>query len=458
MTISKLSNSYDFATDSSEMLHGNNILTHNQFRLMQLRKNLLSGTTRKCFITLVDQTVVSATNFITSIIIGRACTKEEFGLYMLGFTIVVLGMDLQMSLIGTPFMIYSPRLKGNAKALYTGSTLIHQFALSALVIFCLAIAGVMLSLGKGPQGLTRVVWALFVAVTFIMLREYIRRVSFASMQMKTALVLDSFVAAIQIVGLLLLAYLGVLSASLVYWVIGAACGLVSLFWFKYMHKEISLRISQAIQDFRLNWSLGKWIFASGLLWTLSMSLYPWFIASFHGTASAGVWAACLGTIALGNPLLIGVQNFLGPRIAHSFAEGGLRALRRFAIKASIAFSALMAPLALILLVFGGSIMDRLYSAKYAGNSMVVSILAMNLLVSAGVFTFSRFLFVIGRADVDFKINFVPLFVLFTLGLWLVHSYGPLGAAIGLLLSNLVSSGIRGAFFIILSRSSSDREP
>ena len=60
---------------------------------------------------MADQGVASATNFLTGVIIARACTKEELGLYMLGFSLISLMTDLQTSLITTPYMVYAPRLK-----------------------------------------------------------------------------------------------------------------------------------------------------------------------------------------------------------------------------------------------------------------------------------------------------------------------------------------------------------
>ena len=301
------------------------------------------------------------------------------------------------------------------------------------------------------------VWALVVVIAFILLRDYARRVCFAQLRMRTALLLDSCVAVGQIGGVALLAYLGVLSASRTYWVIGAACGLAALAWLIRMRTEFTLRISQAILDLRHNWSFGKWVFASGLLWTLSMNLYPWILAAFHGTASAGVWAACLGIIAIGNPLVMGAQNFLGPRIAHSFAEGGLSALRRFAFRASLVFSGLMIPLCMILLIFGGSLMVLLYGAKYAGNGIVVSVLAVNLLVTAAAFTYSRALFAMGRADVDFKVNFAALFVLLAVGIWLVKAWGPLGAAYSLLIANIAASVPRVVICAVLTDSARRRQ-
>jgi hypothetical protein len=99
---------------------------------------LLSGIAkRKDIAAIVNQALVSATNFFTGAIVARACTKETFGVYMLGFSIVLFLIGTQDSLILSPYTVYKPRLRGNDGARYAGSTLIHQFTFSALVTFVL---------------------------------------------------------------------------------------------------------------------------------------------------------------------------------------------------------------------------------------------------------------------------------------------------------------------------------
>lgn len=400
---------------------------------------------------LADQGVASTTNFLTGVIIARACSKEELGLYMLGFSIILLMGDLQTSLIATPYMVHAPGLKATARALYTGSTLIHQLALSLLVVVALAGGGLAVRSGVGPRGLGPVLLALVVVVAFIMLREYVRRVCFAQLHMKTALLVDSSVGVVQLGGLLLLAYFHLLSASRAYWIVGVACGMAALGWLAVNDKGVALSMRHAISDLRRNWSLGKWVLLSGLVWTISMNLYPWLLAAFHGTASAGVWAACLGAVAIGNPVVLGVQNFLGPKIAHVYAEKGARPLQKFVLKASAASSLPMLIFALSMIFLGGPLVTMLYGRQYAGNGMAVTILAFNLAVSVVMFPFSRALFAIDRAGVDFVVNFIALFIMLTFGLWLVRSYGVSGAAVGLLTANSAASGVRYVAFRVLVR-------
>jgi O-antigen/teichoic acid export membrane protein len=292
-------------------------------------------------------------------------------------------------------------------------------------------------------------WALVLAIAFIMLREHARRVSFARLKLKTAFIFDTCIAVSQIVGLLVLARFGLLSASRAYWVIGSVCGIAVLGWLWSDRGFYDPQISESLADLKKNWILGKWVFASGLVWAVSMNLYPWLLAAFHGVASTGVWAACLGVVAVGNPALLGIQNLVGPKIAHVYAAKGHRALHRLVLKIAILVALPMSLLCLVMFVWGGHLLTLLYGRQYAGNSAVVAILAVNLLVAALGFPFSRALFAVDRARVDFLVNFTALFIMVTLGLWLVRAFGPLGAAVGLLGASFTTSAVRAGFFLKL---------
>ena len=416
-------------------------------RLMNAVRDLLPGeTARKGIVTLADQTVVSATNFLTGVIIGRACTKEEFGLYMLGFSIVLIVIDLQYSLISSPFTVYSPHLKGNDHAKYSGSTLIHQLSLSVLIILALAVTGFVFSLGIGPQGLATVVWTLFFVIMFIMLRDYARKFCFANMRMKTALLLDSCVAVVQIGGLLLFAHLGLLSARNAYWVVGIACSLPALIFIIRSREQFIIRIREVFSDFRKNWSLAKWLFATTLIYMSSIQVYPWLLAEFHGISVTGELAACMGVIFLANPFLIGLGNFIGPKTAHTYAKGGVEKVQHIVTKSTLFLAMTMGLFSILMLFFGGHIVVLFYGSKYVGNGLVVGILALSQFSSAITIPVNNGLLAIERPDVRFKSYLLALVITLTIGLWLVKSYGPIGVACGLLAGNVIASTFRYIVF------------
>jgi O-antigen/teichoic acid export membrane protein len=85
----------------------------------------------------VDQALTSAENFAIGVILVRNCTKAEFGLYVLGYGILVLGWSLIAALITAQMSsIFSrPSLSAEARRNQCGALL------RALLIACIANVG-----------------------------------------------------------------------------------------------------------------------------------------------------------------------------------------------------------------------------------------------------------------------------------------------------------------------------
>jgi O-antigen/teichoic acid export membrane protein len=396
---------------------------------------------------LADQAVASITNFVTGVILARACSKEDFGLYMLALTLILLVTDAQTTLIATPYMVYGPRLKGRAQALYSGSTLIHQIAFSIIAMTVLG-AGILLThFGWGPRGISPVLWVLLGVISLIMFREFVRRMCFAQLKVGAALIFDTGIGIAQLGGLLLMARFGLLSPSRAFSLVGLVCGVGSAYWLWANRSSYSPRFKEAISDLKVNWGFGKWVFASGLLWTISTNIYPWLLAYFHGTATAGVFAACVGVVSAGNPALLGIQNFVGPKIAHEYAAHGSYALRRLTLKISGLIAIPVFAVTVVLVIWGDRFVGMLYGHQYMGNRWAISVLACNLPIVVIAFSFSRALFAIERADLDFWLNLIAVAMMASAGIWLVRSYGPLGAALGMVVATLVPSCARIVVFL-----------
>lgn len=402
---------------------------------------------RRAGFALADQLVASATNVLTGIIIGRACTQGDFGLYMLGFTLVFVGIRLQNALIATPYMVFSPRMSRKTHAEFTASSLVHQFALSMTTVLVLVIGALLLSSQVSPPGLSRVVWALVFASSFILLREFARQLCFANLAFATAVILDIVVAIVQLGSLVLLAVLDLLSPALAFLVAGAACGLACVLWFLKWQDFFLPDCDIVVSHLKENWIFGRWIFFSVLTWEISVQIYPWCITYFHGTTSTGLWAACIGAVGLANPLILGLQNYLGPAISHAFACSMLHEFRVRVTRLGVSFFVLLLPVFVVLLIFGGKIVVILYGQKYGENGAVVAILALNLLTFPIQNTLSRALIAMERVKLEFLSNLVSLAAFFVFGWWLVRMLGPLGAAYAMLLSSVALSVTKYAFFL-----------
>jgi O-antigen/teichoic acid export membrane protein len=410
-------------------------------------RNLSKFTSLKGAAAVADQGIVSATNFLASVIIGRFCSKEEFGLYSLGLTIIFFVMCLQTSLISSPYIIYNHKLKSNVLQNYTGSSFVHYVLNSILITIILVLIATILSFGKKLNDLSEIIWVLVVVLSFILLREYTRRLFFAWFMMSTALLLDFCIGISQIGLLYSLKISSILSAKFAFFVNGIVCGVFSFVILLKWRRRFRFRLKYVSSDFHRNWSIGKWILAGNIVFLASNQLYPWFLVNFHGASATGTFAACLGITTILNPILLGAGNYLGPKTAYSFTKG-IRELRRVINKATLIIAIFTIFFCIALFIFGEQLLVFIFGNKYAGNKTIVWVLSISISAVAMATPVSYGLWAIERPDINAKVNLVCLGLTMTLGFWLVQLYGAIGAAYGLLINNLVLLLIKIVVFFI----------
>jgi O-antigen/teichoic acid export membrane protein len=398
---------------------------------------LSSSIERKWILTLADQSLVSGTSFLGGIIIARSCEREQLGLYTLGLSVLSIITLFQYAFISSPYNVYSNRLTGSAQISFTGSTFLHQWALSALSMAVLAGVGICLSQGVGPHGLESVIWMLVFAGPFILLREYARRVCLASLRMHSALRLDSIAAVIQVSGLLLLAYSGNLSASRAFGVAGLGCGFAGLSWIFRSRASLSFSVSRALADFSQNWSFGKWVIGSNLATVLNYQLYPWVLAYFHNIAAVGVLSACQGAIAPMTPFIEGSASYFESRTAQVFARGDVKGLRALVIKGILVVTVIMALFCTVVSIFGGKLVVFLYGSQYAGQSLLVSLLSIHILFATIGYAVYFGLRTMEKHFIIIKGVLIRMVFSVTLGVWLVKISGSLGVGYGFLIGSVM---------------------
>ena len=171
-------------------------------------------------------------------------------------------------------------------------------------------------------------WALVCTAPLLLFRQGVRRFTFASLELKSAVVLDAAVAVLQLGGLVLLIYLRWLSLFSIFAVMGAACGLACIGW--YLLKKPCVRFVRArfLPDWRSNWSFSRWALRTYVLGNTTPQLMLWLVSAVVGPAATGIFGACNNLIGISNVLLGGVDNVLTPQASHAFATGGVKDLRR----------------------------------------------------------------------------------------------------------------------------------
>jgi O-antigen/teichoic acid export membrane protein len=394
-------------------------------------------------IALIDQAMVSGANFLTSIVIGRACSREQYGLYSLGLSIVFFAQHIQNSLISIPYTFYVPRISKEKLKYYDSNTLAGQISLTLLISLLIAIGGFIARYSRlGSTGLDGVFFALAIAISMILFRQFERRLFFARLQIRKALIVDMIVSSTQICGLLLLFYFHRLSAFSAYLAIGLACFPLTIIWLVHSWGSFKINLCMLPSDINSHWQLGKWVMASGLIFILANHSYLWLISFYYGIETTGIYSVCLAIVLLANPFILGISNILDPKVAYAFGKDGIHGVRRIVVKYSWILGLSIGLFSLVIFFIGGWAMKLLYGPKYAGYGDIVAVLNLSNLAIVMMVPLGSGLLAIGRSKIYSISSLAALIVTLVFGFWLVAWLKLMGAAIGLTAAMTTSLIIR----------------
>jgi O-antigen/teichoic acid export membrane protein len=416
-------------------------------------RRIAAQTTRQETLSLVDQVVASATSFLTTLIVGRIAGPHELGLYALGFSLVTLCFAVENSLVGVPYTVYAHRSHKVSQADYAGAVLIQVVLLSLLASLFMLGGTVAVSTSAGLPGLLPVLCVLAATVPFCLLREFARQAGFIHLRAAAVLVLDLSAAAIQLSGLVLLVKLHRLTAVSATVLMGLSAAIVSTTWLLLMRKGFRFRFACFFPAIKMNWAVGGWMFAGGLVSHFtSQSMILWILAFSVDETATGIFAAASQIIRITNPLVLGIGQVLGPKIAHAFNRNGLPAARRVVWSMTRLFALTMGGFCVATFLGGGVAVEMLFGSKYAGYEQVVTLMAAAALFSALALPPSGVLTVLERADVIFMASLIQGAVTLGLAVVLLKPWGPVGVACGLVAGQLAAFSVDWiAYFLLAHR-------
>lgn len=390
---------------------------------------------------LCDQIIISGCSMLTAVFVGRVWGKQQLGLYVLVYSIIVVLLEIQNSFIGSPYTINTPKLGVPQQRRYTGDALVLSISLASIASLGLLLAAASVQHSPPKRLLAPLLSAVACIITPFLVKEFARRACLAHLCTATMLALDAIVATVYLASLCVLYEHRNLPVQSVYWAMGIASAVATLVWGKLWRQRTVVTRGGPVETLRKTWSFGLWVLSGNLALVVSQQLYPWFIAAWKGVEATGVFAVSLALFALINPLMTAVGNYLGPATARA-ALNGKESLMRSVVQASVLISAVVGLFCIIAVASGNYLIVMLYGSAFRADSAVLAVLAGSVFIANSTLALGFGFWALGRPDINLKINIVSAGSAVILGPVAVSIYGLLGAAWGLLLGNAAVSLIR----------------
>lgn len=402
---------------------------------------------------LMEQGFVGGTTFLTSLLIGRFGGPEELGMFSLGLSAVFIVLAFQESLITTPYTIYFNGFSNSTRPVFRGSVLVHYAVLVVVASTLFVLLAGALAFEESLRPFATVTLALAVVIPFWLLRELGRRIAFAELDVRRALLLGGAVAVLQLSLLAILSARQMLTAASGFCAIAVACGVGGCGWF-YLHRsDYRIRRSRIFPAFKKNATIGKWFLAVQGAVIARGYVVPWLIALLFGTAGTGIFAACATLMRVANLLITAVRNMLIPKISYDFAAEGAQGMRRVVWKATCMLALFTTPYCALIAICGGSLLSLLFGDEYSGHHATIVAVAFRELATAIGMASEDGLTVAGYPQVILCAEIFGFVVTLVTAFALMTDYDVLGAAIGYLAGGIATTAmtVSGYYFIVVRK-------
>lgn len=409
------------------------------------RMRLLAA--RRGVLAVGDQAIVSATNFATSVLLGRLCAESELGVYFLALSTFYFIRGIQEQVLSGPYLVFSQREDVASLPGYTGSLLVQQASFVGVSLLGLAAVAGVLSCGYGPQQFLGLLPVVAAVIPLMLLRDLLRQLTFAALNLRRTLLLDGLASLMQLTLLGALAATGKLSAVTVYGAIGVACGVASAVWFFAPTQAWHVDRTRWRTDFGRNWTFGRWALASQLIGCSMPYVMPWIVATAEGEEAAGVLGASGTLVGVANMFVLGIGNFLSPRAAQALFQGGTNELRSVLKKTALLFLGTIGGFCIVTAFAGGEVLGLIYGRALPGGGLILFLLSLNMLSNSLGMVAGNGLWALERPSSNFKADAAAFATTLVALAVLAPSYG----AVGTVAATVVGTKIGAAFRLAILR-------
>lgn len=384
---------------------------------------------------LADQCTVSAANFLTILLFARNLDAATFGAFMLAYTGLQLMTNLQNALVVQPHNVLAAGLAQPEYGRFTGSLALLQVLFCLVTAALLAAAGWVIALTYSPE-IGHTLLVLAIAAVPWMGQEFVRRVLYTRGDSRAAAINDGVTYGLQLFGAFVLVHAaaGWATPASALWVLGlsSAIGLLVGVWQLRHQVSFAHRRHRAFAAaWAEAWHFGKWLTAQNVLAWFGSQGHSWVVAALLGVEQVGLYRAATHLANVMNPLMQVCFSYLPSRGSLAHQAGGPEGLSKWVKRMQGTLLFAIAPFLLVLVAFPGPALDLAYGGKYAGTDLP---LILALMAVAQAIMFLKFPFDIGLLALRstksiFFAYLIPVALLLTSGITLIHFFGILGVPI-----------------------------
>jgi O-antigen/teichoic acid export membrane protein len=324
---------------------------------------------------LTDQSVVSATNFLTNVMLARFMGLREYGVFVLAWMSVLFVNSLQGALIVAPMTSSAPKQDEKDRPCYFGAVIFQELV---LVTCCFVLVFIALKVTDNffPHvGLQQLALPLAVSAFAYQAQDFLRRYFFVTLQSRHALADDALSYLTQLPILFFLHRAGHLNSANALWVM-AGTSILGLAAGWFWVEPITFDRERIKTIARRHWKISRWLSASALLQWTSGNLFVIAAPVYYGAAAAGVLKASQNLMGVTHVWFQGLDNVVPVETSSRLRNGGVRSMLAYTRSMLVKWGGLTLVFAVVMATAPGLWLRFIYGPDMAQYGYILRLFAL----------------------------------------------------------------------------------
>jgi O-antigen/teichoic acid export membrane protein len=329
----------------------------------------------KAGFSILDQGLISASNFGLSVALARMLSGDQYGAFALNFTIFLVISGFHNALLVEPMSVLGPARHLLGLVDYLRRTLWVHVAIMGVLAAAGVAGGIFFLSGLlGPS-----LMSMSLSSPFILLFWLVRRAHYLECRPAMAAGSSALYCATLTAITVALWKFGLLTAVTAFIALAAAAMIASIFSMLRLHLGIWPGLAAARSSgpvFRENWDFGRWIIPAAVFYPMLAQAQIFLTGAFLGLAAAGALRALQNPIMPVVQVITALSTLAIPMLSRDFVTTGVTRLYR----RGLAYAGLMTLIAVAYegaVLLTGNYWDRLlYTGRYSDYDALMPILGI----------------------------------------------------------------------------------
>jgi len=390
-------------------------------------------------IIVLDQLVVSGSNFLTGFLLARYLGAEGYGQYVLAYGFLLFVSGLQVAIVISPMMVTGPRFKIEERKNYFRSLFTLQMLFNFFAGGAIYLLGIKVGEFYPEWNIASIAMPLAVATICFLTQDFFRRYFISSDQSGVAFINDTLFHGFRVISLLYVGHYAELDVDIAFKILTLSSAIPFIVGFVsiYSSKGYTRKVRNYRDIIVEQWNLGKWLIANNLSYWGSSQLIVYMVAALVSVASVGALNAALNIVGVTNILYMALENIVPIRATRIYMADGVVGLNQYLLKVAVVGGGITCTIGLIACVWAENWMSLLYNNKFSGYEWIIYGWALYYFFGFFHRPLSIGLRVLHDTKGIFISNLLSPLLAISCGYWTIHNYELLGALTILCMINFI---------------------